>query len=88
MFLIITLPKFSTWPHFSHEAGLVVTPVEVGEVAAALKSRVDSKDIQLDLDFQGTMKNLYAKEVAAAQAAKSAATTSPTSTGATTSPAS
>ena len=56
--------------------------------AAALKSRVDSKDIQLDLDFQGTMKNLYAKEVAAAQAAKSAATTSPTSTGVTTSPAS
>jgi hypothetical protein len=56
--------------------------------AAALKSRVDSKDIQLDLDFEGTMKNLYAKEVAAAQAAKSAATTSPTSTGVTTSPAS
>src|SRR5262245_28055499 len=56
--------------------------------AAALKSRVVSKDIQLDLDFEGTMKNLYAKEVAAAQAAKSAATTSPTSTGVTTSPAS
>jgi hypothetical protein len=49
---------------------------------------VDSKDIQLDLDFEGTMKNLYAKEIAAAQAAKSAATTSPTSTGVTTSPAS
>jgi hypothetical protein len=56
--------------------------------AAALKSRVDSKDIQLDLDFEGTMKNLYAEEIAAAQAAKSAATTSPTSTGVTTSPAS
>ena len=56
--------------------------------ASALKSRVDSKDIQLDLNFEGTMKNLYAKEVAAAQAAKSAATTSPTSTGVTTSPAS
>jgi peptidoglycan hydrolase-like protein with peptidoglycan-binding domain len=35
--------------------------------AAALKSRVDSKDIQLDLDFEGTMKKLYAKEVEAAQ---------------------
>jgi len=56
--------------------------------AASLKSRVDSKDILVDLDFEGTMKNLYAKEVAAAQAAKSAATTSPTSTGVTTSPAS
>jgi hypothetical protein len=37
--------------------------------AASLKSRVDTKDIQLDLDFEGTMKKLYAKEVAAAQAA-------------------
>jgi hypothetical protein len=36
--------------------------------AASLKSRVDSKDIQLDLDFEGTMKKLYAKEVEAAQA--------------------
>jgi hypothetical protein len=45
--------------------------------AAAFKSRVDSKDIQLDLDFEGTMKNLYAKEVAAAQTAKNAATVSP-----------
>jgi hypothetical protein len=39
---------------------------------------VDSKDIQLDLDFEGTMK-LYAKEVEAAQAAKNSATTSTTS---------
>ena len=36
--------------------------------AAALKGRVESKDIQLDLDFEGTMKKLYATEVAAAQA--------------------
>ena len=36
--------------------------------AAALKSRVDSKDILLDLDFEGTMKKLYAKDIAAAQA--------------------
>ena len=35
--------------------------------AASLKSRVDTKDIQLDLDFEGTMKKLYAKEVEAAQ---------------------
>jgi hypothetical protein len=28
--------------------------------AASLKNRVDSKDIQLDLDFEGTMKKLYA----------------------------
>jgi len=35
--------------------------------AASLKSRVESKDIQLDLDFEGTMKKLYAKEVEAAQ---------------------
>ena len=35
--------------------------------AASLKSRVDSKDIQLDLDFEGTMKKLYAKEIEAAQ---------------------
>jgi len=31
--------------------------------AASLKSRVDSKDIQVDLDFEGTMKKLYAKQV-------------------------
>jgi hypothetical protein len=39
--------------------------------AEALKSRVDSKDIQLDLDFEGTIKKLYAKEVEAAQGKKS-----------------
>ena len=42
--------------------------------AASLKSRVDSKDIQLDLDFEGTMKKLYAKEVAAAQGEQSGGT--------------
>jgi hypothetical protein len=36
--------------------------------AASLNSRVDSKDIQLDLDFEGTMKKLYAKEIEVAQA--------------------
>ena len=35
--------------------------------AASLKSRVDSKDILVDLDFEGTMKKLYAKEIEAAQ---------------------
>jgi hypothetical protein len=44
--------------------------------AASLKSRVESKDIQLDLDFEGTMKKLYAKEIEAAQAAKNAAASS------------
>jgi hypothetical protein len=39
--------------------------------AASLKSRVDSKDIQLDLDFEGTMKKLYAKAVEDAQGKKS-----------------
>jgi hypothetical protein len=39
--------------------------------AASLKSRVDAKDIQLDLDFEGTMKKLYAKEIEAAQGKKS-----------------
>jgi hypothetical protein len=48
--------------------------------AASLKSRVDSKDILVDLDFEGTMKKLYAKEIEAAQAAKNTATTSATST--------
>ena len=47
--------------------------------AASLKSRVDSKDILVDLDFEGTIKKLYAKEVEAAQAAKNGATTSTTS---------
>ena len=37
--------------------------------ASSLKSRVDAKDILVDLDFEGTMKKLYAKEVEAAQAA-------------------
>lgn len=49
--------------------------------AASLKSRVDSKDILVDLDFEGTMKKLYAKEIEAAQAAKNAETTSATSIG-------
>src|SRR5215475_6954936 len=31
--------------------------------ASSLKSRVDAKDILVDLDFEGTMKNLYAKQV-------------------------
>ena len=44
--------------------------------AASLKNRVDSKDVQLDLDFEGTMKKLYAKQVEAAQAASSATVTS------------
>ena len=35
--------------------------------ATSLKSRVDSKDILVDLDFEGTMKKLYATEVEAAQ---------------------
>ena len=34
---------------------------------SSLKSRVDAKDILVDLDFEGTMKKLYAKEVEAAQ---------------------
>jgi len=35
--------------------------------AASLKSRVDSKAILVDLDFEGTMRKLYAKEIEAAQ---------------------
>ena len=35
--------------------------------AAWLKSKVETKDIQLDLDLEDTMKKLYAKEVEAAQ---------------------
>jgi hypothetical protein len=42
--------------------------------ASSLKSRVDAKDILVDLDFEGTMKKLYAKEVEAAQAAASTGT--------------
>ena len=58
--------------------------------AASLKSRVDSKDIQLDLDFEGTMKKLYAKEIEAAQAKKTeteAAVTPPSSDSTTPAPA-
>jgi hypothetical protein len=43
--------------------------------ATSLKSRVDAKDIQLDLDFEGTIKKLYAKEVEAAQAKKDTGST-------------
>jgi len=39
---------------------------------------VDAKDILVDLDFEGTMKKLYAKEIEASQAQKNAATPSPT----------
>ena len=42
--------------------------------AASLKSRLGAHDIELDLDFEGTMKKLYAKEVAAAEAKKSVET--------------
>lgn len=55
--------------------------------AVFVKGRVDSKDIQLDLDFEGTMKKIYAKEVEAAQAAKNSAATSATSTEGTSAPA-
>src|SRR4029077_13246187 len=48
--------------------------------ASSLKSRVDAKDILVDLDFEGTMKKLYAKEVEAAQAAASAGTQPGTTT--------
>jgi len=54
--------------------------------AASLKSRVDSKDIQLDLDFEGAMKKLYAKEIEAAQTANNTATASATSIEGTTTP--
>src|SRR6266481_2063264 len=43
--------------------------------AASLKSRVESKDILVDLDFEGTIKRLYAKEIEAAQAKANAAPT-------------
>src|SRR5437773_2931375 len=58
--------------------------------AASLKSRVGSKDIQVDLDFEGTMKKLYAKEIAAAQAKNAqpeSAVTSPSPDSATSAPA-
>ena len=49
--------------------------------ASALKSRVDAKDILVDLDFEGTMKKLYANEIEAAQAgAAEPVATSPTGT--------
>ncbi len=35
--------------------------------AASLKSRVDSKDILLDLDFEDTMKKIYAKDASTGQ---------------------
>ena len=57
--------------------------------AASLKSRVDAKDIQVDLDFEGTMKKLYAKEIEAAQAKNAepeSAVTSPSSDSATSTP--
>lgn len=44
--------------------------------AASLKSRVESKDIVVDLDFEGTIKRLYVKEIEAAQAKANAATSS------------
>src|SRR5213592_1972115 len=58
--------------------------------ATSLKSRVDAKDIQLDLNFEGTMKKLYAKEIAAAQAKNDqpeSAVTSPSPDSATSAPA-
>src|SRR6266571_4831937 len=42
--------------------------------AASLKSRVDSKDVLVDLDFEGTMKKLYAKEIQAAEDGQSGGT--------------
>jgi hypothetical protein len=42
--------------------------------AASLKSRVDTKDILVDLDFEGTMKKLYAKEIQAAEDGQSGGT--------------
>src|SRR5213075_147153 len=48
--------------------------------AASVKSRVDAKDILVDLDFEGTMKKLYAREIEAAQAEANTTTTSSTPT--------
>jgi hypothetical protein len=42
--------------------------------AASLKSRVDTKDILVDFDFEGTMKKLYAKEIQAAEDGQSGGT--------------
>jgi hypothetical protein len=58
--------------------------------ATSLKSRVGAKDIQLDLNFEGTMKKLYAKEIEAAQAKNAqaeSAVTSPPPNSATSAPA-
>jgi hypothetical protein len=55
--------------------------------AASLKSRVDSKDILVDLDFEGTIKKLYAKELEAALAANNAAPGSATPVDETSTPA-
>src|SRR6266699_1229221 len=58
--------------------------------ATSLKSRVDAKDIQLDLTFDGTMKKHYAKEIEAAQAKNAepeSAVTSPSPDSATSAPA-
>ncbi len=55
--------------------------------AASLKSRVDSKDILVDLDFEGTIKKLYAKELEAALAANNAAPSSATPVDETSTPA-
>jgi len=54
--------------------------------AASLKSRLDSKDIQLDVDFEGTMKKLYAKEIEAAQAKNANTTPSPSPNNVTSAP--
>src|SRR5437667_8858939 len=53
--------------------------VSLVKQAASLKSRVDSKDILVDLDFEGKMKKLYAKEIEADQVAKNTATAAATS---------
>src|SRR6266516_4046223 len=58
--------------------------------ATSLKSRVDAKDIHLDLNFEGTMKKHYAKEIEAAQAKNAepeSAVTSPSPDSATSAPA-
>ena len=55
--------------------------------AASLKNRVDTKDILVDLDFEGTMKKLYAKELEAALAANNAAPDSATPVDETSTPA-
>jgi hypothetical protein len=44
--------------------------------AESLKSRVESKDVLVDLDFEGTIRKLYASEITAAQAKTTDSTTS------------